>query len=645
MAEGGDLLIEIAGLAATLAALFLPGLALVRREEWERAEPIELAAVAAASSLAFWAVAFWIVRLVPMPFRAFAAAVLLAALAALVLQRGALRLTAVTWLREPAAALWGALFVGGVLALRLAFAAPRLGFSGGDMTAHAALAEMIVLKDGFPETQEPLAPVGHFGRIAPGFHAVSALVTLLSNVPTYRSTILVFCAAAAALTFSLYALLRSWRLARWPAAAGAFGALFVARNPQFFLQWGGAPMLAALAVAFLLLRDLLRLPERCDAAYLARTALLAAGTLLIHPLPAVSLLYVFAAAAAVRILTGRASVARLAANCAAAGALALLIALPFLLSSTLSVPARLALWAHGWFREETLRAVLLERRFLPGPRRDAALATWPFYLVVYLGVLPTALLFAGLAKRWWKDRGEATLAATAILGVCLLLFAGGLGEFLPLWPALFPTRTSAWLAVPLAAALAGLAAPLSRLPRAAMVFVALDLAAAFAWEGWQLRRLEFGTAFYEAAKAGRSQPLSVAAHEMAGGAFWVATRSLDNSALAGDDLAAFAWIRERTPADAVFANNLGDGGGLLPAAAHRKIFAPHFYWFFDEPEMAAWRAKTRIDYVYVGARPSPAWPRRFQTETLEKDPGVEEVFRSGAARVFRIKDPFDSRFR
>jgi hypothetical protein len=632
-------LTETAGFVAMLAALVLPGAALTRREEWERGEPIELAGVTFASSLAFWAVAFWVLKLAPVPFRAFGAAVLLAALAVLVFRRGTLRLAAAAWRREPASAWAGAFFVAGVLALRFAFAAARLGFSGGDMTAHAALAEMIVLKDGFPSSQEPLLPVSRFGQIPPGFHAVSALVTLLSGLPTYRSTILVLCAAAAALAFSLYALLRGWNVARWPAAAGAAGALFLARNPQFFLQWGGAPMLAAVVVAFLLLRDALRLPEPCDARFLARTAFLAAGTLLLHPLAAVSLLYVLAAAAAVPILTGRGSFVRFAANGAATGALAALFALPFFVSIPHAVPANLGLWARGWFREETRRAVLLERRFLPGGRLEAGAATWPFFLAVYLGVLPTVLLFAGLTKRWWKERGEATIVATAIVAVCLLLFAGGLGEFLPLWPALYPTRTAAWLAVPLAVALAALAAPLARLPRAAMVFVALDLAAAFAYEGWQLRRLEFGTAFYEDAKEGRTSALRIAAHEMAGGAFWIATLAHDNSSLSPNDLVAFAWIRERTPAQAVFANNLGDGGGLLPAAAHRKIFNPHFYWFFDEPEMAAWRAKTPLDYVYVGARPSPTWPRRFRAEELERDPAMEEVFRSGAARVFRIKDP------
>jgi hypothetical protein len=637
--------IEASGVLATLAVLVLPGAALVRRQEWERADPIGLAAACAALSAASWAVAFWAVKLAPVSFRLFGLGILTASGAALVVRRRTLALSLAAWRRAPRPALLSLLFVAGILALRFAFAWRHLGFSGGDMTAHAALAELIVVTDGFPGTQEPLLPVAQFGQVAPGFHAVSALVSLLSGVPAYRSTILVMCAAAAALTFSLYALLRGLEVAAWPAAAGAGGALLLARNPQFFMQWGGAPMLLALAVAFFLVRDALLLGERCGAFVVARIGLLAAGTFLTHPLAAVGGAYVLVAAGGVLVLAGKGTVGRFAVQAAAALGLALLLSLPFLSVNALSVPPRLALWAHGWFREETRRAVDLERRLFHAPRAAAGTSTWPFYLVVFLGVLPTALLFAGLLKRWWKDRGQATLVGTAILGVCLLLFAGGLGEFLPFWPALYPTRTSAWLAVPLAVALAALAEPFARLRRAAVALVTLDLAAAFVWEGWQLRHLEFGTAFYEEARAGRASMFTIAAHEMSGGAFWIATRACDNAALTGDDVAAFAWVRRETAGSAVFANNPGDGGGLLPAAAHRKICDPHFYWFFDEAEMAAWRSRTGVDYVYVGARPSPAWPARYAAPRLEADPAVEEVFRSGPARVFRIKDPFDPRFR
>ena len=625
--------------------LALPGAALVRRQEWERGEPIELVAVAFAASAAFWATAFWGLKFAPVTFRPAALVVLSAAIAALVWRRHVFPAAAAVWRREPRAAIGGLLFVLAVLTLRLAFAARHIGFSAGDMTAHATLAEMIVLSNGFPASREPLLPISHFGQMAPGFHAVSALVSLLSGVPTFRSTIFVLCAAAAALTFSLYALLRGLQVSRFPAALGAAGALFIARNPQLFEQWGGAPSLLSAAVGFLLLRDGLSLGGSCDAGFLARTALLAAGMLVIHPLPAVGFVYVFAACALALLTAGRGSWKRYAANGAAVAAAGLLLAAPFLAVSPRAVSPTLALWARGWIHEETQRALFLERRFFPARGRQANALTWPFFLVLYLGVLPAVLLVAGLAKRWWRDRGEATAAATAIVCACFLLFAGALGAFLPLWPALYPVRTGLWLAVPLAIALAGLVPERKRLPLWAAVFFAADLTAAFAFEGWQLSRLEFGSAFYDEAKVGRASALRIAAHEMSGGAFWVATLSRDNSALTRDDLAAFEWIRLGTKADAVFANNEGDGGALLPAAVHRKILNPHSSWSFDNSEMAAWRAKAPVDYVYVGARPSPAWPRRWRTEALEKDPGVEEVFRSGAARVFRVKDPSDLRFR
>ena len=65
----------------------LPGLALVRREEWTRAEPVELAAVACAGSAAWWAVGFWFLGLLGIPLSDFALGSLDAAALVLVLLR------------------------------------------------------------------------------------------------------------------------------------------------------------------------------------------------------------------------------------------------------------------------------------------------------------------------------------------------------------------------------------------------------------------------------------------------------------------------------------------------------------------------------------------------------------------------------
>ena len=104
-----------------------------------------------------------------------------------------------------------------------------------------------------------------------------------------------------------------------------------------------------------------------------------------------------------------------------------------------------------------------------------------------------------------------------------------------------------------------------------------------------------------------------------------------------DDLEAFRWIRDRTPPGAVFAANTGDGGNLIPAIAHRAVIDTHFILSFYYPrELAEWR-RTPVDYVYVSSEASPAHPRRYRREDLDRDPMLDLAFRSGEARIYRVK--------
>jgi hypothetical protein len=123
------------------------------------------------------------------------------------------------------------------------------------------------------------------------------------------------------------------------AALAAAGALTLARNPQFFEQWGGAPTLLAAALVFLVLRDGLRLAEPCPAGFLARLGLVSAATLLTHQLPVASFLYLFPVAAALRIGRDRAAWFRLARNGAVVLAVAIALAVPFFGRAPLLRPA------------------------------------------------------------------------------------------------------------------------------------------------------------------------------------------------------------------------------------------------------------------------------------------------------------------
>jgi hypothetical protein len=632
------------GLPLAILAYVLPGLALVRREEWTRAEPVELAAIACVGSAAWWAVGLWFLGSLGLPLSAFALGSLAAAALALALPRqGAIAAAVAAWRASPAPALYGLGFVIAVAGTRAIFAFTRLACSVGDMSAHAYMAELIVMRDGLPETYEPFLPIGGFGSFPPGFHALAAIETLLGGVPTYRSTIHALCFSLAALTFTLAALLRGVGVGRTGAALGAAGALVLARNPQFFEQWGGAPMLLAAALVFFVLRDGLRLAEPCPAGFLARLGLLSAGALLVHQLPVASFLYAFPVVAVFRTGRNHAAWVRIARNGAVVLTVASALAVPFFGRAPRSIPPEVAAWARDWFRTETERALRLQAPALRalgagGLAGRIGPQTWPFYVIIYLGVLPMALLVLGLTVRWFRERGPATALATALVGVHVALFAGGLTETLPLWPSLYPTRIGLWLAPVLAVALAGLGSfGLAYVRRRTLFAAGILWLGLFAVEGLRLSVDRFGTAYYESAKAGRASAAGILANEAVGGAFWVATFSRDNAVLTPDDLRAFAWVCEHTPPDAVFATNYGDGGNLIAAVAHRAVIAPHFNLAFFYPrELEEWR-RTPIDYIYVSSEASPAYPRPYTAEALDRDPAVELAFRAGEARVYKVK--------
>src|SRR5262249_24404646 len=307
------------------------------------------------------------------------------------------------------------------------------------------------------------------------------------EIPTYRSTIWVLCVAIAAATFTLYALLRALAIPEGASAAGVAGALFLARNPQFFLQWGGAPSVLAAALSFLLLRELLAMSRRQGFGFLLRSALLAAGIVLTHVLPAISLVWLAAPLLAVRAMSARDSILTLARNIAFVLTLSLVLALPFLLQAPQSVSPSALAWAPGCRGGEAQGAVLVEDRFEFLRGRGATAASWPFYVVTYLGAFPVLVLCIGLARSVVRQSAAATVSIICLV-VNAFLFAAALGEFVPGWPALYPTRIGLWLAIPLAAAFSEIAMLLAGLSFPVLLSCGALFAILFGVEGARLSK-------------------------------------------------------------------------------------------------------------------------------------------------------------
>jgi hypothetical protein len=644
-------MLPVFGSFVAVLALLLPGALFLSRGELRRADPIELCGKALCVSAAFWAVAIWYQPYLRLSLSTLFVLITLAAVAILAVCRRSDLAAALGSIRTtPHLLVWGTVFVLLVVASRFALATTRIAGSVGDMTAHTTMAELIFLANGMPSSHEPLLPISDFGQFAPGFHTLAAMLSLLTGVPTYRSAVFALCLALCALTLALYVVLKRLGLAPSFAALGAAGAMMLAHNPQSFAQWGGAPSLLAAALALCLLADCIRLAETGRWNGIPRMALLAAGAVLTHLLPVAGFLYMGPAVLLVYAVSARKRIAHLVGAGSLAALVAFALVLPSFRITPLAPTPGIVEWARAWFRTEVagalpLQQFVLEHVGLSSVAVEIGAHTWPFHLVVYLGLLPTGLLIAGLGWGWLRRRDQATFAATAVLVVHFGLFTAAFSESVPLWSAFYPTRIGVWLPVALGVALATLASVLaSKLSRNALGALALCWLLVFSLEGWRLSEFkferDFGTGYYEAVRTGEASPAAVAAavaaRQACGRAFWITTLSRDNAVLGRDDLRAFSWIRNNTPCDAVFVTNYGDGGNLIGAVAHRKVLNPHYYWFFYEAEYEAWRTVTEPTHAYVGSTPSPAYPRELTAGGLDDDPNAELVFRSGEARVYRL---------
>jgi hypothetical protein len=130
-----------------------------------------------------------------------------------------------------------------------------------------------------------------------------------------------------------------------------------------------------------------------------------------------------------------------------------------------------------------------------------------------------------------------------------------------------------------------------------------------------------------------------------------------------DDEKAMLWIKENTPEDAVFAVNLElwipglpigtDGGYWIPYYTGRKTTAGTMltgfgasqdlrmkrtaatFYFSDDLSLLEELCNLSVEYIYIGGKP-PYNGNLFYTETLLALQGVELLFQSGEAQVWRI---------
>ncbi len=505
------------------------------------------------------------------------------------------------------------LALAGLLALRLYQARDLALPAWVDSVHHVFLVRLFLEGGGLPAALAPWIPGPFYYHF--GFHAAAALFAAVSGLAPDRAVLLFGQILNAAAALSAYRLSMALRRDRRQALLVLALVGFISEMPAYYLTWGRYTLLAGMVLLPLAMAEAieyaLRSPRPASA---VRLAILTAGTLLTHYLTGI-LLAVFLLLIGGCVLLRRKyrrQLSGLAVAVAAGTAAALPWLIPMLRYSAGSVGLDVV---------------------APGGAVDAMyFANYGQYLWNLLGPLRNYLLLG-----------------FGLLGAVAALFRRGPLRLFAAWGLVVGMETLPW-GVRLAPFRPDHLAIIVFLP--ATILAARGLIALADYLNRRVPAMRAG--FFFGGLALGCCVLGI----------WQ-TRTIVNPAAvfaASDDRQAAVWVEQNTPADSVFLINVVpwqsglyrgvDGGWWLEALAGRRTLLPPMLYSFgpreyiDQVDGLAATVSTLtgctgefwsvvraqgVTYIYIKEGTGS-----LQPDGLEECPGIEEVFRAGKVRIYRI---------
>jgi hypothetical protein len=592
------LMILLASYCRPLLLLVFPGILLVLLQRQKQHYLSDLLPSVVGTSIAFWVVSFWFLPYIKVPLNSWAWGIIL--LAVLLLGIGLWRRNRsvlIPFDREEIVALF-LLIAAAILRFSFFWRWP-LAPAGADMSMHGYMAALIVATDGVPSSHRPLLPIEGFGAYPAGFQTLTALMSILGDIPIYRAALLMEVTALTFLSLAFYCFLRVF----WNRPTSAMVALlvpFLARNPQHFIQWGGDPTLLALALLVLGLRFLPMLKEQMAWDTWSLGGLTMAASVLTHLIPVVGLLYASIPVAVyigIRDLSGqRGEIGHVLRNVLGIGVISMLLV-------AVCLP-------HWWSTEVSAAEVEWVKRFQQqwsggawGGTLGNAVLTIPQYLTEKLFGGPF-LVLSGLGLLTLALRRPPLALACAIWGLTVVgLVVNSMYWVLPLSYAIYPDRVAMLLLLPFALGIA------------ALLESARELVARRDFMLWVMAGLVLFVAIRPNEKL-------------------LYKGLIPNSLVTPADLQAMQWIKAHTDPRAVFRNRYGDAGLWIPAIAFRGITDPHLNpFYFDEFRDASRGLEAR--YAYIGKKKALGEPISIQEFESRQDT-YRKVYDHDGVMIYEI---------
>jgi len=578
-----------------LLIFVIPGILVIFIPILKKIEFFELLTYIIGFSMAFWISSFWFLKYIPISLTNFFIFTLAATILIIIyffILKNANTKRGISVLSRDIFLVGIFLFI---IYLRLMPFFRLITPSGADMSMHTYITELIIKANGVPHNYYPILQIDRFDSFPVGFHTISALISILGDMPSYRSTFLLSCLTY--VFFSLFIFIFLKRYIRWEFAfLSSIAISFFTLNPQGFAFWGGNPSIFALDFLILLIifLDMIHYSKW----FILFSGLAMASIFLTHTLIFVQSAYIFGISFFIYVILNKEYKNFKWTNYFLIILIFIFLSSPYLISIDKGITTTKTLdWIRNWVRNTS--------HVWHGSIHNFVW-TIPLYIKSYVGISLYAIPFCliGYILLFFMNR-TIFYQYSAYLILCVLLILNAQYWILPFSYAIYPERVAVMAVIPLS------------------LFFAITIESSF---------LLFKKGFNKKISLMMMVLMFLVFMILAiySGRNFSGMISSANS-VSKEDFDAMMWIRNNTSPDAIIKNNYGDSGLWIPAISFRTITNPHInvVYLYKMKYINDW------EYVYIGTKCIYKDSCLLKTHNLEIDPNYGRVYSKGGVFIYK----------
>jgi len=473
--------------------------------------------------------------------------------------------------------------------------------SGADMSWHTSISQLIINKNGVPDNYHPAFNIQEFNSFPSGFQTISAIISIIGRLPSYRGSFIVTCITYLLLPLFLYLFLK--KSVSWPfALATSIAFSFYTSNPQGFTGWGGNPTIFALDFLIFFMALLDKIEE--NRWFIIFSAFALTSVFLSHTVIFIQAAYAFGISLLVfLIIKKKYKFSDLSKYLLVLFVFAL-ICLPYLLNVNLgSATQEVKNWIRNWVTnmDHDWHGTIFN-----------FIWTIPLYISNYVFGLAkfrfVALLFSflGIIIAIYKERKKAVQYLVFAI-VCILLILNVKYWILPFSYLIYPERTATMIIIPVS------------------FFFSLTVEKIFSCSK---KCLNLSDKFYKILIFAMLFIVLLPV-PLFNGANYVQAIAGSNS-VTPQDFKAIEWLGENTNPKDVIANNYGDAGLWIYPLISRPITTPHInVMYLYEVKPGA-----NPTYVYIGKKCVYDCP--LKKENFDKNSKYKKVYSENGVSIYKI---------